>query len=155
VRGDNGAGADSDPRENRDITGNPYVILDDNGAAVKHRAGLNLVPVVVDDRHVGRDHDLVADAHVMPHVHGHPAVDGHVVADRQPGAVGDRDTHRQGVAERREPLSEYRLASNMELYLPPDIRESAEPRGSQLSGHISAAGLREKTREVVKPEVHL
>src|SRR5690242_14211358 len=112
------------------------------------------MPVVVDDRHVGRDHDLVADAYVMPHVHGHPAVDGHVVADRQPGAVRDGDAHRRGFAKRREPLAEYRLAPNMELYLPPDIRESAEPCGSQLSSYISAAGLREKTREVVKPEVY-
>jgi hypothetical protein len=102
------------------------------------------VPVVIDDRHARRDHYLAADAHVMPHVEGHSAVHGNVIADRQPAAVRDGDAHGQGVAKHGEPVTEDRLTADMKLDFSPDIRKFAKLCGRELSFCISATSLREK-----------
>jgi hypothetical protein len=102
------------------------------------------VAVVIDDRHAWRDHDLAADAHVMPHIEGSPAVHGDVITDRQPGAVRDGDAHGQGIAEHSEPVTEDGLTTNVKLDFPPDIRKPAELCRGALSFYIPAPRLREK-----------
>ena len=155
VPGNNRPRANGYSRENRDVAGYPYVVPDDNGAVVEWCARLKLVPVVVDDGHVRRDHDHVADTNVVPHVDGYPAVDGDMVADRQPGTVLDEDAHGHGVAERREPVTEGGLAANVELDLPPDNRIPAEPRRGELGAHVSAPNLHEKPHGVKKTKIIL
>jgi hypothetical protein len=112
------------------------------------------VAVVIDDRHARRDHDLAADAHVVPHVEGSPAVHGDVIANRQPGAVGDGDAHGQGIAEHSEPVTKDSFAPNMKLYFPPDIRKPTELCRGELGFYVPAPRLREKLRDIVKSQVH-
>jgi len=111
------------------------------------------VPAVVNDRHVRRQHHLVADPHLVPHVNGNAAIQGHVVADRQPGTACHGDAHVRGVAERGELVTEDRLAADVQPDLPPDIRKPAEPRRGQHGPEISTAALDDIYRYIVKTKV--
>jgi hypothetical protein len=91
----------------------------------------------------------------MPHVDRYPAVDGDMVADRQPGTVLDEDAHGHGVAEHGEPVAEGSVPSNVEPDPPPNIRKLAEPRRGELGAHVSATNLHEKTHGVKKSKISL